>query len=125
MECPSEKSSSTRCNIAASFAREADTYQHRTVTEPAHADSSVTCDHVVHGAHLEQHLLDEAHLGAGLQVADALAQDGGEHAPDLRLAGDIAVLQQLRHAADALRVLDDEVHLQIELAAHQLYGEMG
>lgn len=79
-----------------------------------------TCDHVVHGAHLEQHLLDEAHLGAGLQVAHALAEDGGEHAPDLRLARHLAVGQQLHHAADALRLLDDEVHLQVKLPAHQL-----
>lgn len=80
----------------------------------------LTCDHVVHSAHFEQHLLDEAHLCAGLQVAHALPQDGGEHAPDLRLARHFAVRQQLHHAADALRLLDDEVHLQVKFAAHQL-----
>lgn len=80
----------------------------------------LTCNHVVHSAHFEQHLLDEAHLGAGLQVAYALAQYGGEHAPDLSLACHFAVRQQLHHAADALRLLDDEVHLQVKLATHQL-----
>lgn len=67
--------------------------------------------------------MDEAHLGARLQVADALAQDGCEHAPDFRLAAGVAVLQQSQHAADALGVLDDEVCLQIKLAAHQLQRE--
>ena len=81
---------------------------------------TVTCNHVVHSAHLEQHLLDEADLGAGLQVSHALAEDGGEHAPDLCLARHLAVGQQLHHAANALRLLDDEVHLQVKLAAHQL-----
>lgn len=87
--------------------------------------SYCTCDHVVHGAHFEQHLLYESHLGAGLQVADAFSEDGGEHAPDFCLAGDVAVLQQLGQAADAFSILDDEVCLQIKLATHQLQNEMG
>lgn len=81
---------------------------------------TVTCNHVVHSAHLEQHLLDEANLGAGLQISHALAEDGGEHTPDLCLARHLAVGQQLHHAANALRLLDDEVHLQVKLAANQL-----
>lgn len=86
----------------------------------------LTCYHVVHSAHLEQHLLYEADFGAGLQVAHALAEDGGEHAPDLGLARHLAVGQQLHHAADALCLLDDEVHLQVKLATHQLEeGEGG
>lgn len=83
----------------------------------------ITCNHIVHRAHFEQHLLDEANLGAGLQVADALAEDGGEHAPDLSLACDLTVGQQLHHAADALRLLDDEVHFQVKLATNQLEEE--
>lgn len=85
----------------------------------------LTCNHVVHSAHLEQHLLNEADLGAGLQVAHALAEDGGEHAPDLGLARHFAVRQQLHHAADALRLLDDEVHLQVKLTTDQLEEEGG
>lgn len=81
---------------------------------------TLTCNHVVHSAHLEQHLLNEADLGAGLQVAHALAEDGGEHAPDLGLARHFTVRQQLHHAADALRLLDDEVHLQVKLTTDQL-----
>lgn len=69
--------------------------------------------------------MDEAHLGARLQVADALPQDGGEHAPDFRLAAGVAVLQQPQHTADALGVLDDEVCLQIKLATHQLQEKDG
>lgn len=79
-----------------------------------------TCDDVVHWAHFEQHLLDEAHFGARLQVSNAFSEDGGEHAPDFGLAGHVTVLQELHHAADAFRVLDNEVSLQIKLAAHQL-----
>jgi len=30
-------------------------------------------------------MLDEADIGAGLQIADAFAQDGNEYAPNLRL----------------------------------------
>lgn len=65
-------------------------------------------------------MLNEADLCAGLQVAHALAEDGGEHAPDLGLARNLAVGQQLHHAANALRLLDDEVHLQVKMAADQL-----
>lgn len=82
-----------------------------------------TCNHVFHRAHFEQHLLDQAHLGACLQVSNTFPKDGGEHAPDFSLTGDIAVLQQLRHAADAFRILDDEVCLQIKLTAHQLQNK--
>lgn len=85
-----------------------------------HVYPLLTCNHVVHSAHLQQHLLDEANLGAGLQVAHTFAEYGCEHAPDLRLARHLAVGKQLHHAADALCLLDDEVHLQIKLAAHQL-----
>lgn len=81
---------------------------------------TITCNHIVHRAHFEQHLLDEADLGAGLQVAHTLAEDGGEHAPDLSLACDLTVGQQLHHAADALRLLDDEVHFQVKFATNQL-----
>lgn len=35
------------------------------------------------------------------------------------------MLQQLRHAADAFRILDDEVCLQIKLTSHQLQNKMG
>lgn len=59
----------------------------------AEHESLSTCDHVVNGAHLLQHLLYEAHLGAGLQIAHALAQDGREHAPNLSLARHFAVFQ--------------------------------
>ncbi|TNN87410.1 hypothetical protein EYF80_002611 [Liparis tanakae] len=51
-------------------------------------------------------------------------KDGGEHAPDFRLAGDVTVPQQLHHAADAFCILDDEVCLQVELATHQLHNKM-
>lgn len=84
-----------------------------------------TCNHVIHRAHFEQHLLDEAHLGACLQVSNTFPKDGGKHAPDLSLAGDVAVLQQLHHAADAFCILDNEVCLQIKLTTHQLQNEMG
>lgn len=88
-------------------------------------NSTRTCDHVVHRAHFGQHLMDEAHLGARLQVVDTLPQDGGEHAPDFRLAAGVAVLQQPQHTAEALGVLDDEVCLQIKLATHQLQEKDG
>lgn len=83
-----------------------------------------TCNHVIHRAHFEQHLLDEAHLGACLQVSNTFSKDGGEHAPDFGLAGDVTVLQQLHHAADAFRILDNEVCLQIKLTTHQLQNKM-
>lgn len=90
-----------------------------------HDEGTVTCDHIVHCAHLEQHLLNEADFGAGLQVTHALAEDSGEHAPDLSLARNLAVGQQLHHAANALRLLDDEVHFQVKLAANQLEDRQG
>lgn len=64
--------------------------------------------------------MDEAYISASLQVAHALFQDGCEDAPDLRLAGGLALVQQLHHALDALRFLDDEVHLQVKMSANQL-----
>lgn len=79
-----------------------------------------TCNHAVSCGYAVQHLLDEPHVGARLQVADALLEDGGEDAPHLRLAGGLALVQQLHHAADALWFLDDEVHLQVKLASNQL-----
>lgn len=69
--------------------------------------------------------MDEAHLSACLQVSDTFSKDGGEHAPDFSLAGDVAVLQQLHHAADAFRILNNEVCLQIKLTTHQLQNKMG
>lgn len=57
-----------------------------------------------------------------MQVAHALAEDGGEHAPDLGLARNLAVGQQIHHAADALRLLDDEVHFQVKFTSNQLEG---
>lgn len=79
-----------------------------------------TCNHAVSCGDALQHLLDEPHFGARLQVADALLEDGGEDAPDLRLTGGLALVQQLHHAPDALWLLDDEVHLQVKLASNQL-----
>lgn len=69
--------------------------------------------------------MDEAHLSACLQVSDTFSKDGSEHAPDFSLAGDVTVLQQLHHAADAFRILNNEVCLQIKLTTHQLQNEMG
>lgn len=83
-----------------------------------------TCNHVLHRAHFEQHLLDEAHLSACLQVSNTFSQDGGEHAPDFSLTGDVAVPQQLHHAADAFCILDNEVCLHIKLTANQLRNKM-
>lgn len=79
-----------------------------------------TCNHAVSCSYAIQHLLDEPHFCARLQVADALLQDGGEYAPHLRLTSGLALVQQLHHAADALWFLDDEVHLQVKLASNQL-----
>lgn len=79
-----------------------------------------TCNHAVSCGDAVQHLLDEPHFGARLQVADALLEDGGEDAPDFRLTGGLALVQQLHHAPDALWLLDDEVHLQVKLASNQL-----
>lgn len=86
-------------------------------------ENSRTCDHIVHGAHLEQQPLNESDLGARLQVADALAQYRGEHAPDFCLAGDLTVFQKLQHADDALGILNDEVYLQVKLSSNQLERE--
>lgn len=79
-----------------------------------------TCDHAVSGGYALQHQLDEFYIGARLQVADALLEDGGEDAPDLGLTGGLALVQQLDHAHNALRLLDDKVHLQVKLPANQL-----
>lgn len=84
-----------------------------------------TCYHVIHRAHYEQHLLDEAHLSACLQVSDTFSQDGGEHAPDFSLTCDVTVPQQLHHAADAFCILDNEVCLQVKLPSHQLQNRIG
>ena len=67
-----------------------------------------------------QHQLDEPHFSARLQVAHALLEDGGEDAPDLCLTGGLTLVQKLHHAHDALGFLDDEVHLKVKLASHQL-----
>lgn len=87
--------------------------------------SPLTCDHVIHRAHFEQQPLNEANLSAGLQVSDTLAQYGGEHAPDFRLARDFTVFQQLQHADDGLGILDDEVHFQVKLTTNQLEQKGG
>lgn len=79
-----------------------------------------TCNHAVRGGYTLEHLLDEPHISAGLQVADTLLEDGSEDAPDLGLTGGLTLVQQLHHAHDALGFLDDEVHLQVKLAADQL-----
>ena len=79
-----------------------------------------TCDHAVCGGDTLEHLLDEPHIGARLQVADALLEDSSEDAPDLSLTGGLTLIQHLHHAQDAVRLLDDEVHLQVKLAADQL-----
>lgn len=85
----------------------------------------LTCNHVIHWAHFEQHLLDEAHLCARLQVSHTFPEDGGEHAPDFSLAGDITVLQQLHHAANTFCILNNKVCLQIKLTTYQLQNKMG
>lgn len=79
-----------------------------------------TCDHAVRGLYAPEHLLDESYVGARLQVADALLEDGGEDAPDLGLTGGLTLVQQLHHAHDAVGFLDDEVHLEVKLATDQL-----
>ena len=94
------------------------------IQQEARSHMFPTCNHVVHGAHSEQHLLDEAHLSAGLQVSNTFPKDSSEHAPDLSLAGDVTVAQQLHHAADALCILDNEVGLQIKLTTHQLQNKI-
>lgn len=70
-----------------------------------------TCYHAVSSGDSQQHQLDEAHFGAGLQVANTLLKDGSEDAPDLSLAGGLTLVQKLHHAHNAVRVLDNEVHL--------------
>lgn len=79
-----------------------------------------TCNHVIHWAHFEQHLLDEPHFSTRLQISNTFSKNGSEHAPDLSLAGDITVFQQLHHAANALSILNNEVCLQVKLSPHQL-----
>ena len=82
-----------------------------------------TCDDIVDGAHGEQQVPDEAHLGAGVHVAQAPAQHGGERGPHLGLGGGGAAPQQVQHAQHAVRLLDQVVRLQVELTPHQLEGE--
>lgn len=83
-----------------------------------------TCNHVIHWAHFQQHLLDKAHFSARLQISNTFSKDRGKHAPDFSLAGDVTVLQQLHQAADAFRILDNEVGLQIKLTTHQLQNKV-
>lgn len=83
-----------------------------------------TCNHVIHWAHFQQHLLDKAHFSARLQISNTFSEDRGKHAPDFSLAGDVTVLQQLHQAADAFRILDNEVCLQIKLTTHQLQNKV-
>lgn len=45
----------------------------------------LTCHNRFRALQAHKDMLDEADVGAGLQVANAFAQDGNEHAPDLRL----------------------------------------
>ncbi len=80
-----------------------------------------TRDHGVYPVYVLKHQLDEADFCAGLQVSQALLQHGGEHTPHFSLASGITFIQQLYHADDALRLLDDKVHLQIELSPNQLH----
>ena len=82
----------------------------------------ITCNHAVSGGYTLEHQLDQPHISARLQVADALLKDGCEDAPNFRLTRGLALVQQLHHAHDALGFLDDEVHLQVKLAADQLGG---
>lgn len=89
--------------------------------DASHAVHS-TCDHAVRVRYTLEHLLDEPDVSARLQVADTLLEDGGEDAPHLGLTGGLTFVQQLHHAHDALRLLDDEVHLQVKLATDQLEG---
>lgn len=79
-----------------------------------------TCNHAVSGGYTLEHLLDEPHISACLQVADALLEDGSEDAPDLSLTSGLTLVQQLHHAPNALGFLDDEVHLQVKMAADEL-----
>lgn len=79
-----------------------------------------TCNHAFSGGYLLEHLLDEPHLSAYLKVADTLLEDGGEDAPDLSLTGRLTLVQKLHHAHNALRFLDDKVHLQVKVATDQL-----
>uniref|UniRef100_A0A182PZT6 Uncharacterized protein n=1 Tax=Anopheles farauti TaxID=69004 RepID=A0A182PZT6_9DIPT len=67
-------------------------------------------------------VLDQADLGAGLQVPDALLQDRDEHAPHLRLQVRWTVIEQLEHVFHVLRVLHDEVQLHVEFATDELHS---
>ena len=81
-----------------------------------------TCDDVVGAAHREQQVPDEAHLGAGVHVAQAPAQHGGEGGPHLGLGGGGAAPEQVQHAQHAVGLLDQVVGLQVKLTPHQLGG---
>ena len=81
-----------------------------------------TCDDVVGAAHREQQVPDEAHPGAGVHVAQAPAQHGGEGGPHLGLGGGGAAPEQVQHAQHAVGLLDQVVGLQVKLTPHQLGG---
>ena len=49
---------------------------------------SVTCNYRISPGQPVEDVCEEADISAGLQVAHALAQDGGEHAPYLGLGQD-------------------------------------
>lgn len=85
-----------------------------------HAGGGCTCNHVVSSVDPPEHLFHQPHFRAGLEVADAFLQDCREHAPNLSLAGDVTLVQQVHHAGDALSFLDDEVHFQVKLAPNEL-----
>lgn len=84
---------------------------------------SLTCDHVVRSVYPLQDECDETHVGAGLHVPHALLQNSREHAPHLGLTRHLTLIQQVHHTRDALRLLDNEVHLQVKLTADQLHRD--
>lgn len=82
-----------------------------------------TCNHAVSCGYTLEHLLDEPHFSACLQVTNTFLEDGREDAPNLGLTVWLTLLQELHHTNDALRLLDDEVHLKVKLTTDQLERE--
>ena len=58
-----------------------------------------------------------------LEVPHGLPQDGRENGPDLGLETLGALVQEVEHVANVLRLDDDKVGLQVKLAAHQLQNK--